>query len=88
MDIRHLSHDPIHKFTNSPILRFASSGLNVAIVFGMIELPPQPDVPRPPDTIGHPHPSTMPVPPDDPGAAERPDIHPVPPPTDPGPVVI
>lgn len=55
----------------------------------MIEQPPIPDVPHPPDAIRHPQPVNGPVPPGLPDEGEdRPDIHPVPPPTDPGPAVI
>jgi hypothetical protein len=64
------------------------AGKPVALLAGMIEQPPQPDVPRPPDAIGHPPPAKTPVPPDEPGHDDRPDIHPVPPPTDPGPTAI
>jgi hypothetical protein len=63
-------------------------GRGVAPGYGMIEQPPQPDVPRPSDPIGHPLPPTMPVPPDEPGQDDTPDVHPVPPPTDPGPSAI
>lgn len=54
----------------------------------MIEQPPIPDVPRPPDVINHPIPKPAPLPPAEPDDRNRPDVHPVPPPTDPGPVVI
>jgi hypothetical protein len=55
----------------------------------MIEQPPVPDVPHPPDAIRHPQPVNKPIPPGEPDDGEdRPDIHPVPPPTDPGPAAI
>ena len=54
----------------------------------MIEQPPKPDVPHPPDVIKHPPPVNTPVPPGEPETESRPDIHPVPPPTDPGPAAI
>jgi hypothetical protein len=55
----------------------------------MLEQPPVPDVPQPPDVIRHPQPVNLPVPPGRPDEGEdRPDIHPVPPPTDPGPAAI
>ena len=55
----------------------------------MIEQPPIPDVPHPPDVIRHPQPVNQPVPPGLPDdEANGPDTHPVPPPTDPGPAVI
>jgi hypothetical protein len=54
----------------------------------MLEQPPPPDVPRPPDAISHPHPVKLPPVPDETGSEDRPDVHPVPPPTDPGPTVI
>jgi hypothetical protein len=56
----------------------------------MIEQPLVPDVPHPPDVIRKPQPVNGPIPPGhqpDEGD-DRPDIHPVPPPTDPGPAVI
>lgn len=52
----------------------------------MIEQPPIPDVPHPPDAIRLPQPVNLPVPPSRPDEGEEgPEIHPVPPPTDPGP---
>jgi hypothetical protein len=51
----------------------------------MIEQPPKPDVPHPPHPIKHPPPVNLPIVPGEPDAEDRPDIHPVPPPTDPGP---
>jgi hypothetical protein len=53
----------------------------------MIEQPPKPDVPHQPDVINHP-PSVPPGLPGDPEPETRPDIHPVPPPTDPAPPII
>lgn len=54
----------------------------------MIEQPPQPDVPQPPDLVKRPKPEQMPTVPDETLPEERPDVHPVPPPTDPGPAII
>jgi hypothetical protein len=55
-------------------------------VHGMIEQPPIPDVPHPPDAIRLPQPVNLPVPPSRPDEGEEsPEVHPVPPPTDPGP---
>jgi hypothetical protein len=54
----------------------------------MIEHPPKPDTPHPPDVINHPPHPKVPVPPGDPEAEDGPDIHPVPPPTDPSPPVL
>jgi hypothetical protein len=53
----------------------------------MIEQPPKPDVPKAPDVVNQPPPVNRPVPPGEP-EDDRPDIHPVPPPTDTGPAVI
>ncbi len=55
---------------------------------GMIEQPPKPDVPRHPDVINHPPNVDVPALPGDPEPGDRPDIHPVPPPTDPSPPII
>lgn len=52
---------------------------------GMLEQPPKPDVPQPPDVIRHPPPVNTPVPPGGPRPDDAPDVHPVPPPTDPAP---
>jgi hypothetical protein len=65
-----------------------SGGKPVATLPNMIEQPPKPDVPRPPEVINHPPPVNTPIPPGEPESDSRPDIHPVPPPTDPGPPVI
>ena len=54
----------------------------------MIEQPPKPDVPRPQDVINRPPAGETPLPPDDGDIHEHPDVHPVPPPTDPGPSII
>ena len=54
----------------------------------MIEQPPKPDTPHPPDVINHPPRPKLPVPPGDPEAEDVPDTHPVPPPTDPSPPVL
>jgi hypothetical protein len=54
----------------------------------MIEQPPKPDTPHPPDVINQLPPAKVPVPPSDPAEDERPDVHPVPPPTDPSPPVL
>ena len=51
----------------------------------MLEQPPLPDVPHPPDVIKQPPPVNTPIPPGDAGLSDRPDLYPVPPPTDPGP---
>ena len=51
----------------------------------MHEQPPKPDVPQPPDVIKRPQPVNKPIPPGEPVPEDRPDVHPVPPPTDPGP---
>jgi hypothetical protein len=51
----------------------------------MLEHPPLPDTPHPPDVIKHPPPVNRPLPPGDADPSETPDIHPVPPPTDPAP---
>jgi len=53
----------------------------------MIEQPPEPDVPKPPDVVNFPSDVNRPVPPGKP-QADRPDIHPTPPPTDPAPPII
>lgn len=53
----------------------------------MLEQPPKPDVPRPPDAIKHPQPVNKPITPGRP-EDERPDGQPLPPPTDPGPAAI
>jgi hypothetical protein len=54
-------------------------------MFDMLEQPPLPDTPRPPDVIKHPPSVNTPIPPADVDISNGPDIHPVPPPTDPGP---
>jgi hypothetical protein len=54
----------------------------------MIEQPPVPDAPHPPDLINHLPPPKVPVPPGDPAGEDKPDVHPVPPPTDPSPPVL
>lgn len=46
----------------------------------MIEQPSNPDVPRPPDVVGHPPPDINPMPPPDIAPVPPPDIHPEPPP--------
>ena len=53
----------------------------------MIEQPPQPDVPRQPEPLKRPEPVNKPILPGEPRDAD-PDVHPVPPPTDPAPPVI
>jgi hypothetical protein len=53
----------------------------------MIEHPPQPDTPKAPDVV-MPGEVNGPVPPGRPDGDEKPDIHPVPPPTDPAPPII
>ena len=63
-------------------------GRYVATPESMLEQPLQPDVPKPPDVIKRPQPVNTPIPPGDPIAEDRPDVHPVPHPTDPGPAVI
>ena len=63
-------------------------GRFVAIPWGMQEQPPKPDVPQPPDAIKRPQPVNKPVTPGSPKPDDRPDVHPVPPPTDPGPAII
>ena len=52
----------------------------------MIEQPPVPDIPSVPDVVKTPGPVDGPLPPGPDG--EKPDIHPVPPPTDPAPAII
>jgi hypothetical protein len=54
----------------------------------MIEQPPKPDTPRAPEVIGIPREVNGPIPPGKPEGDEKPDIHPVPPPTDPAPPMI
>jgi len=54
----------------------------------MIEHPPVPDAPHPPDVVRQPPPVNGPISPAEPNPEERPDVHPVPPPTDPGPPII
>lgn len=54
----------------------------------MIEQPPEPDVPQPPDALKPPRPVHTPVGPGETGEPTGPDIHPVPPPTDPAPPAI
>lgn len=56
-----------------------------------VEQPIEPDVPRSPDTVEHPPPGTRPaptIPPPDIPPSHTPDVHPVPPPREPGPTVI
>ncbi len=57
-------------------------------IAGMIEQPPVPDTPHPPDVINQLPPPKVPVPPGDPAGEDEPDVHPVPPPTDPSPPVL
>ncbi len=54
----------------------------------MIEQPPKPDTPSAPDVVKIPGEVNGPVPPGKPEGEDRPDIHPVPPPTDPSPPII
>ena len=54
----------------------------------MIEQPPKPDTPHPPDVINLPPRPKLPVPPGEPEAEDVPGTHPVPPPTDPSPPVL
>ena len=65
----------------------APDGASIAGHVIMIEQPPKPDVPKAPDVVNQPPPVNRPVPPGEP-EDDRPDIHPVPPPTDPAPPVI
>jgi hypothetical protein len=64
----------------------------IVIIFArhlvMIEQPPKPDTPQAPDVVNKPGDVNQPVPGGKPEGDERPDIHPVPPPTDPSPPVI
>ena len=54
----------------------------------MIEQPPKPETPQPPDVMKKPGDVNRPIPPGTPPGEDEPDIHPVPPPTDPAPPVI
>jgi hypothetical protein len=63
-------------------------GNHFAPAGSMIEHPPKPDVPHQPDVINHPPRVNTPVMPGDPEPEHKPDIHPVPPPTDPSPPII
>jgi hypothetical protein len=58
-----------------------------AVAETMIEQPPKPDVPHQPDVVNHP-PDLIPALPGDPEPEQRPDVYPVPPPTDPSPPII
>ena len=55
----------------------------------MIEQPPKPDTPQPPDLVHKPGDVVNhPVPPGKPPDESSPDVHPAPPPTDPAPPII
>jgi hypothetical protein len=71
-----------------PSARTPNPGNVVALIAIMIEQPPKPDVPHPPDVINHPPPVNTPIPPGEPSPDSTPDVHPIPPPTDPGPAAI
>jgi hypothetical protein len=54
----------------------------------MIEQPPIPDTPKPPDVVSFPGDVNRPIAPGKPEPEENPGTHPVPPPTDPAPPII